>query len=524
MKKLPLRLATLVCLASLGLVAGSTGATGPQGRTLVVAMQEDASSLDPHLKDAIELTYAEHIYEPLIAADVNLKPIPCLAESWQVLPDGLTWKFKLRKGVKFHNGKPFTADDVVYSMERVLKDQTLEINVYLMQLDSVKKLDDYTVLLKTKVPYPTFSCSLKDVMILDKETCQSMSSDQVSANPNGTGPFRFVEHVKEDHMDLARYEDYWGPKPEMSRLRIRPISNDATRTAAILAGDVDLVLNVPVRDLDKLKADGRVNVLGKPGLRCVFLNFDQMRDPTPAVSGPNPFKKLKVRQAFYHAINAEEIIKVVQNGHAYPAVTYMPPIYVGYKNRPRLAFDPKLAKKLLAEAGYPNGFTVKLDAPNNRFVNDAQVAQAVAGYLEKVGVKVELNLMPKAILSEHYSGGPAKSKTGFCLTSWADNSGEGLVLLADMVYTYEGREGYGSGNRGFYSNKEVDKLIDSAYFQPDRAKRAQIIAKADQISAVDDCGYIPLYMTQENYAMKKSIQYTPRADDTFYAWFVHFNK
>jgi len=509
----------------LSLVAGSKGSTGTdQGRTVVVAMQQDASSLDPHLKDSVELVYAEQIYEPLIAADVNLKPIPCLAESWQVLPDGRTWKFKLRKGVKFHNGKPFTADDVVYTMERILKDQTLEINVYLMQLDSVKKIDDYTVQLKTKVPYPTFSCSLKDVVILDKETCQNMNSEQISANPNGTGPLRFVEHVKEDHLDLARYEGYWGPKPEMSKVRIRPISNDATRTAAILSGDADLVLNVPVRDLDNLKSNPKLAVLGKPGLRCVFLNFDQNRDSTPGVPGPNPFKKLKVRQAFYHAINADEIIKFVQNGHAYPTNTYMPPIYVGYTKRQRLAYDPSLAKKLLAEAGYPNGFTVRLDAPNNRFVNDTQVAQAVAGYLEKVGVKVELNLMPKSMLSEYYSGGPSKSKSSFFLTSWADNSGEGLVLLADMVYTYEGKPGYGSGNRGFYSNKEVDKLIDSAYYLPDKTKRAQLVAKADKIAAVDDCAYIPLYMTQENYAMKKSIQYTPRADDVFYAWYIRFNK
>lgn len=520
MNRLPLYLATALCLGSSGLVAGGAD----QNKTLVVAMQEDASNLDPHLKDSIELTYVEHIYEPLIAADVNLKPVPCLAESWQVMPDGLTWKFKLRKGVKFHNGKPFTADDVVYSMQRVLKDPALEINVYLMQLDTVKKIDDYTVELKTKVPYPTFSCSLKDVMILDKETCEKLNSDQISASPNGTGRFRFVEHVKEDHFDLIRNEDYWGPKPEMAKVRIRPISNDATRTAAILSGDVDLVLDVPVRDLDRLKTDSRLSVVGKPGLRCVFLNFDQKRDPTPAVNGPNPFMKLKVRQAFYHAINADDIIKVVQNGRAYPACTYMPPIYVGYTNRPRLAYDPALAKKLLAEAGYPNGFTVRFDAPNNRFVNDAQVAQAVAGYLEKVGIKVELNLMPKGMLAEYINGGPAKSKASFFLTSWADNSGEGLVLLADMVYTYEGKSGYGSGNRGFYSNKAVDKLIDSAYYLPDKAKRAEVIAKADKISAVDDCSYIPLYMTQENFVMRKTIQYTPRADDSFFAWFVRFNQ
>ena len=431
-------------------------------KSLTIAVLNDVVSLDPAVKDSsAEMQMASHLYDPLVDYDANLGKKPGLAESWTVLDDGVTWEFKLRQGVKFSNGNDFNADDVVFSFERILNDPTLEMGVYLMRLQEVKKVDDYTVQLVTKIPYPVFAGSLIHIMMLDKETCEGLTSEEIAANPVGTGRYRLVEHVKESYIKLVRNDEYWGELPDAETVEFRVIANAATRTTALINGEVDFISNIPVMDVNRLESDPNVQVITNPSLSCSYMGFDLLNEHGSAgTDDPNPLLNVKVRQAIYHAIDIQTIVDTVMNGYATVANSYMPSICVGYNaNAERPAYDPELAKQLLTEAGYPDGFYLRIDARNDSDVNADQVSQAIASYLEKVGIKAEVNLLPRASFYEKISAENLQSS--FFMAGWSDISGEGMVIFNDMLYTYDGKPGMGEGNRGHYSNAEVDALLEA---------------------------------------------------------------
>lgn len=405
-------------------------------KSLTIAVLNDVVSLDPAVKDsAIEMQMASHLYDPLVDYDANMNKKPGLAESWTVLDDGVTWEFKLRQGVKFSNGNDFNADDVVFSFERILNDPTLEMGVYLMRLQEVKKVDDYTVQLVTKIPYPVFAGSLIHIMMLDKETCEGLTSEEISANPVGTGRYRLVEHVKESYIKLVRNDEYWGELPDAETVEFRVIANAATRTTALINGEVDFISNIPVMDVNRLENDPNVQVITNPSLSCNYMGFDQLNEHGSAgTDDPNPLLNVKVRQAIYHAIDIQTIVDTVMNGYATVANSYMPSICVGYNaDAERPAYDPELAKQLLAEAGYPDGFYLRIDARNDSDVNADQVSQAIASYLEKVGIQAEVNLLPRASFYEKTSAENLQSS--FFMAGWGDSSGEGILVfvLANFI-------------------------------------------------------------------------------------------
>ena len=453
-------------------------------KSLTIAVLNDVVSLDPAVKDSsAEMQMASHLYDPLVDYDADLSKKPGLAESWTVLDDGVTWEFKLRHGVKFSNGNDFNADDVVFSFERILNDPTLEMGVYLMRLQEVKKVDDYTVQLVTKIPYPVFDGSLVHIMMLDKETCEGLTSEEIAANP----------------------------------VEFRVIANAATRTTALINGEVDFISNIPVMDVDRLKDASNVQVITNPSLSCNYMGFDQLNEHGSAgTDDPNPLLNVKVRQAIYHAIDVQTIVDTVMNGYATVANSYMPSICVGYNaDAERPAYDPELAKQLLAEAGYPDGFYLRIDARSDSDVNADQVSQAIASYLEKVGIKAEVNLLPRASFYEKTDAENLQSS--FFMAGWGDSSGEGMVIFNDMLYTYDGKPGMGEGNRGHYSNAEVDALLDQASVEPDQAKRAALVEQVDQI-ARDEAAYIPLFFKHNIFGVRTGIQYTPSCDDHILAW------
>lgn len=487
-------------------------------KSLTIAVLNDVVSLDPAVKDSgIEMQMASHLYDALVDYNADLSRKPGLAESWTVLDDGVTREFKLRHGVKFSNGNDFNADDVVFSFERILNDPTLEMGVYLMRLQEVKKVDDYTVQLVTKIPYPVFDGSLVHIMMLDKETCEGLTSEEIAANPVGTGRYRLVEHVKESYIKLVRNDEYWGELPDAETVEFRVIANAATRTTALINGEVDFISNIPVMDVNRLENDPNVQVITNPSLSCNYMGFDQLNEHGSAgTDDPNPLLNVKVRQAIYHAIDIQTIIDTVMNGYATVANSYMPSICVGYNaDAERPAYDPELAKQLLAEAGYPDGFYLRIDARNDSDVNADQVSQAIASYLEKVGIQVEVNLLPRASFYEKTSAENLQSS--FFMAGWGDSSGEGMVIFNDMLYTYDGKPGMGEGNRGHYSNAEVDALLDQASVEPDQAKRAALVEQVDQI-ARDEAAYIPLFFKHNIFGVRAGIQYTPSCDDHILAW------
>lgn len=489
-------------------------------KSLVIGVVNDVVSLDPAVKDSsAEQQIAAHLYDPLVDYTTDLERIPGLAESWEILDDGVTWEFKLRQGVKFSNGNDFNADDVVFSLERIMNDPTLEMGVYLMRLKEVKKIDDYTVQLVTKIPYPVFSGSLNMIMMLDKETCEGLTPEEISANPVGTGRYRLVEHVKESSIKLERNDEYWGELPDAETVEFRVITNAATRTTALLNGEVDFISNIPVMDVERLENAEGIQVVTAPSLYCTYMGFDQYHETGSAgTDDPNPLMNVKVRQAIYHAIDINTIIDTVLNGYATVASSYMPEICVGYDpEMERPAYDPDYAKQLLEEAGYADGFNLRIDARSDSDFNADQVAQAIASYLGKVGITVEVNLLPRASFYEKVN--PEDLQSSCFIGGWSDTSGEGMVILNDMIRSYG--DGMGEGNNGHYSNAEVDELLAQASIEKDMDKRAELVKQADAISR-EEAGYVPLFFKDQIYGVREGITYTPRAGDNIMAWDFEF--
>ena len=512
-------------------------------REVVIGMPGDVHSMDPYtLNETINNAINNHLFDTLVETDNNLQPKPGLAESWEVSEDARTWTFHLRKGVTFHNGNPFTVDDVIYSFDRS-KDREVGASFVhvLSTVESYEKIDDHTLKVTCKSPNALLLAHFKDLLILNKAHCEGQGNDWIALNPNGTGRYKLVEHVRGDRLVLERNPSFWGEQPVVEKVTFKPITNEGTRTANMLSGAVDLVVNVPVRDVKMLEKNKNVTVIAQPGLRAIYLNMAGWSDtpskdakmPLKSPDGSNPFKDIRVREAMYRAINIDEIVEKIMNGFAKPMATYSPEGYNGFNpDVKRLAYDPALAEKLLDEAGYKRQsdgyrFEVTLDAPNDRYINDGPVATAIAGYFEKVGIKVNPNLMSRSVFFSYISTtNKAGDNTHLCMTGWTDSGGESALIGLDMLYSItqngEVKPGYGGVNRGFYCNPEVDKLVDEAIATGDPAQRGEIMKKAWQLAA-DDVSYIPLYFEVDLYAHGKKITYTPRKDKYVFAWDVSFN-
>lgn len=488
--------------------------------SVTIALATDVSSLNPYGQDNnVTNQVMFHIYEPLVTQDRNLSIIPCLADSWEESEDGMTWTFKLHEGVKFHDGSDFTAEDVVASYNYA-KDVSGSYKSRFATVDSIEATDDYTVVLHMKTKYPLLLTDLAMVCISNKENIEGKTEEEIGNSVIGTGRYKLVEHIKEDHIDMVANEEYWGGAPEIKSVRFRPISNAATRTATMLSGEIDVMGGVSVQDVERLESADGIHVVSEPSMEMIYMNMEQMLDDNPAVEGGgNPLKDVRVRKAMYQAIDTDMIINNIMKGHAYPTATLIRDTFNGYSPElERFPYDPEAAKALLAEAGYPDGFTITLDAGSDITVNSSEVAQAVAGYLEKVGIKVNLNLMPSATFLPHIR--PYEHKTGLLISAWSVYTGEGITMMNQHCYTYDQEKGTGNANRGHYSNSEVDKLIDEAMQESDKERRAELTKQIDKITH-DDVAYIPLYVQENIFAVKDDIDYTPRFNKYVFAWEIN---
>jgi peptide/nickel transport system substrate-binding protein len=491
--------------------------TGPKRDSVTIALATDVSSLNPYGQDNnVTNQVMFHVYEPLVTQDRDLSIIPCLADSWEESEDGMTWTFKLHEGVKFHDGSDFTSEDVVASYDYA-REPGSSYNSRFTSVESVEAVDDYTVVIHMKNKYPLLLTDLAMVCISNKENIEGKTPEEVGSSVIGTGRYKLVEHVKEDHIDMVANEEYWGGAPEIKSVRFRPISNAATRTATMLSGELDVMGGVSVQDVERLEATEGIHVVSEPSMEMIYMNMEQMLDDNPAVEGGgNPLKDVRVRQAMYQAIDTDMIINNVMQGHAYPTATLIRDTFNGYSPElERFPYDPEASKALLAEAGYPDGFTITLDAGSDITVNSSEVAQAVAGYLEKVGIKVNLNLMPSATFLPHIR--PYEHKTGLLISAWSVYTGEGITMMNQHCYTYDQEKGTGNANRGHYSNPEVDKLISEAMQESDKERRAELTKQIDKMTH-DDVAYIPLYVQENIFAVKDDIDYTPRFNKYIFAW------
>ena len=397
--------------------------------TLRVANQGDALSMDPHsLNESLQLSFTGNIYEPLVGRGKKLELVPGLATSW-AMTGPTVWRFELRKGVKFHDGTPFGADDVVFSFKRAAADGS-DMKSYTAPIKEVRKVGESTVEIETLAPFPILPDTLTTLFIMSKKWSEDNKAtvpvdrrkgieNTASFKANGTGPYRLKERQPSQRTVVVRNLNYWDKvEGNADEVIFTPIGNDATRVAALLSGEIDVMEPAPLQDVDRLRASPNLNVLQGPELRTIFLGMDQKRDELlySSVKGKNPFKDVRVRKAFYQAIDIETITARVMRGAATPTALMVAPGIKGFvpELNKRPPHDVEAAKKLLAEAGYPNGFEVSMNCPNDRYVNDAKICEAVAANLARVGVKVNLQTEGKGT----YFPKILRRDTSFYLLGW----------------------------------------------------------------------------------------------------------
>lgn len=500
-------------LAALVFVLMTAAPAMGAGKSLVVGLASDALFMDPHMQnETITNAITTHIYDALLIPTGDGDVAPRLAESWELAPDQLTWTFHLRKGVKFSDGTPFTAEDVIFSLERI---KTKIIRDRAVTIDRMEAVDPHTLKIITKAPDGVLLLNLAEVRIMSKAYTTRVGDDEVNLKPMGTGVYVLKEWVKEDHITLEPNPHFWGKKPAITNVRFRPITNAATRTAALLTGEVDIAEDIPVRDVKRVEQTKGIDVLAVPGRRLIFMHIDANREPTPGIAGgKNPMKDLRVRQAMSMGIDRKTIVRVTLNNSGYATGQLVLKGTRGYlADLDVPEYNPEKARKLLAEAGYPNGFTVALDAPNGRYINDAQVAQAIASQLAKIGVNIDLRLHPKSTFFDYVRPG---DKSSLVMTGWSEEVDAGK-LGNTLFYTRGKTPGKGNSNRGHYSNAEYDALIDQADGTADIAKRTELLEKSSRV-ILGDVGVIPLYFNQDIYGKKANVLFTPRANKNILAF------
>ncbi|WP_340108488.1 ABC transporter substrate-binding protein [Pikeienuella sp. HZG-20] len=493
------------------------------------AFQGDVQSLDPMgLNETFTLGFLGNIYEALSSYDGDLQLRPALAESWEQTDD-TTWRFNLRKGVKFQGGQDFDAEDVIFSWKRSLTPGS-DMKGYGSKIAQINVIDPYTIDLITPTPNPILPRELVFLYIMDKGWSEENGSTEATSpkagdstatfaaqHANGTGPFELIERQADVKSTLKRFDGYWDKDmpTNVTDVTFTPIGQDATRTAALISGDLDLAYPIPVQDWSRLDNAAGVKVVSGPEVRTIFLGMDQFRDELlySDVKGVNPLKDRKVRQAMAHAIDLDAINAKIMRGAATPTGLLIGPQVNGFNealNTP-YEYNPEMSKTLLAEAGYPDGFELGMDCPNNRYVNDAIICQAVVGFLARVGIKVDLNAQPK---SKYFAKVSPQSgnDTSFYMLGWTPGTIDAHNAMFNLVQSFDADANTGQFNYGHYSNPKFDELTNKIESETDQAKRQQMIDEAMKILR-DDYGYLPLHQQPLSWGVRDGVEVVQRADN-----------
>lgn len=509
-------------------VLAMTGAlaAGPAwAKELTVGLASEPTAIDPHFHNLTpNNALTRHIFDRLILTDEKQKLTPGLATSWKPIDD-LTWEFKLRQGVTFHDGTPFTADDVIFTFERApaVPNSPSSFATY-TKGKTVVKLDDHTIQVKTERPYPLMPNDLSTFSIVSrKHGADAITEDYNSGKATiGTGPYKFVEWVPGDRIVLERNDGYWGAKPEWTKVVIKPIKSGPARVAALLAGDVDFIEGVPTTDIERLKGSKELSLSQGISNRVIYLHLDHFRDDSPFAKTKdggaikNPLRDARVRKAISKAINRDAIVERVMEGVAIKAGQLLPEGFFGVSSKLKpVEYDPQGAKALLAEAGLADGFKLTIHGPNDRYINDAKICEAVAQMLSRVGIDTSVETMPRSVYFKRASrGGPDNTpEFSFVLVGWGAGTGEASSPLKSLLHSYDKERGFGASNRGRYANPEVDKLVEDALATVDDTKRAALLAKATEI-AIEDGGIIPLHYQVNTWGARKGIKYRARTDES----------
>ncbi len=503
----------LSALAAISLVANA--------QTIRIANQGDALSMDPHsLNESLQLSTTGNVYEPLVGRNKDLSLAPALATAWkQTSPT--VWQFELRRGVQFHDGTPFTADDVLFSFARTQADGS-DMKSYTNDFKEMRKINDFLVEIETKTPFPILADVISQVAIMSKKWCEANQAltpvdrrkgieNAASFRANGTGPFRLRERQPGVRTVFTRNGSYWGKiEGNVAEVIFTPIGNDATRVAALLSGEVDVMEPVPVQDIERVNNGANTRAITGPELRTIFLGMDQKRDELlySSVKGKNPFKDRRVRQAFYQAIDIEGIKKTVMRGASNPTALMVGPGINGFQPEARrLPYDVEAARKLMAEAGYASGFEVSMNCPNDRYVNDSRICQAVAANLARINVKINLQAETKGT----YFPKILRRDTSFYMLGWTPSTYDAHNALNALMACPDNK-GAGQYNLGSYCNPKVDELTKKIQAETDKARRNAMIKEAFDLHSAD-VGHLPLHQQALAWGVSKNVKLVQMADN-----------
>ncbi len=473
----------------------------------------DVLTLDPHSSNnTFTNAFAGNFYESLVRMNEKIEIEPSLATAWE-RTSPTVWRFHLRPAI-FHDGAKLTADDVVFTWERFNTPGSLNKG-NLAAIKEVRAIDPSTVEIETHRPFPILLNAIQQFYVMNRawsvahaatgaSDLTAQTENFAGRNENGTGPFRLVSRVLDAQTVIEAFPGWWDkPAHNLTKVTYIPLKSAATRTASLISGSIDATVELPLQDVDRVRADAKLQVIQGPELRTIYLGFDHARDELPAsdVKGKNPFKDHRVREAMYRAIDEDTIQKVVMRGTAWPAGFMASPFLTGAPTdlNTRLPFDIEASKKLLAEAGYPNGFTVAIVCPNDRYVNDERICQAVAAMLAKVGIKLNVQSETTAVWSRRIN---ALDVPMFMLGHAGLPLADTYSVLTEVLHTREGN--LGGLNVGRYSNPELDALTVKIAEAADEPTRKALIRQAFALEKAD-IGHIPLHQQPITWAAKKGI-------------------
>ncbi|MDO5620346.1 MAG: ABC transporter substrate-binding protein [Paracoccus sp. (in: a-proteobacteria)] len=523
----PLAASCLAAATALALVMPAAAAD------LRVGVAAEPSSADPHFHNiGTNNQLRRSVFESLVDTDATQALLPGLAESWEAVDD-TTWRFNLRKGVKFSDGSDFDAWDVVYTVCRIpnVADSPSPFTTYTKAAIGFEVPDPHTLIVKTAEPYPLLPTEFSTWGIISAKangvtgpidfspegcgdlaypTTQDFNDGKAAV---GTGPFLMTAYRRGEGITLERNPDYWGEAAPWDKVTIRPLTADGPRVAALLAGDVDLIENPPLQDLARLEATDGVDVVQGISNRVIYLHMDSDRDQTPMVRGTdaNPLKDPRVRQALSLAIDRQAIVDRIMQGVAVPAGELLPAGMFGAHaegEMPAPAANAARAQELLTEAGYPDGFQITLATPNDRYINDAQVSQAIAQMWSRVGVATDIDASTSATFFSRRNN----LEFSAYLAGWGSGTGEMSSPLKALVATHDPAKGYGGANGGRFSNPEFDAGLTRALNTVDDDARAQMLRDLSTQAMTVDYAVLPIHFEVSPWAMRSTVTYVPRVD------------
>jgi peptide/nickel transport system substrate-binding protein len=512
----------MAALAGVATMAMAGAAMAQQPLTLTMAVGAPVTSLDPHYHQlSPNNAVSDMIFSKLIETDAQARNIPGLALEWRAIGP-TTWEFKLRPNVRFHNGNAFTAEDVAFTLRRLpnVPNAPSSFAAYSRPITRIEIVDPLTIRFHTAQPYPLLPLDMTNVRIIDAETSANPTTEGFNSGQLaiGTGPFRVVTHRQGEVIEFERNADYFEGASPFQRVSYRMITNDAARTAALLAGNVDFIDQVPTSDLARLRGDQRLRLSETVGLRLIFIALDHLRaenENSPHISdnegrplGRNPLKDVRVRRALSMAIDRQAIVSRIMEGAATPANQFLPPgTFSHVPDLPPIPYDPDGARRLLAEAGYPNGFRIQLNSPNDRYINDSRIAQAVGQMWTRIGVRTGVEAQTWAT----FIGRAGRQEFSAHLIGWGSNP-DASHPMRNIIATVNPQRGWGASNRGRYSNPRLDEMLLASLSELDEKKREQMLIDIQRMAA-EDVAIIPLHIQTNIWAMRRTLEHSARVDE-----------